>query len=491
MAKIFFKSIRFKVLIWYTLILTLTLFAFGILLYGSFNKAIYNDFDDLLSSRADGIANSINAYWAAKQAEGLNAKDPARAANFKMVASSWVEEKRKDPELMSIFTQILNSKGELLVASRSMPRIKQLSKEDFTDIVNGEDSFDTVDGVTAEGKKTRFRLYTKPVIENSKTEYVVQIAGPANLLSIALGNLRVLLFVLIPLTVILASLPGVLLVRLTLKPVDRMVDTLRQITAENLKLKIHIPDTKDEIKKLADTLNGMIDRLDRSFSSQQRFIQEISHDLKTPMNILKGELEAALKKPCSEQEYKTILHKSLTELDGFSKIIEDLLVIGQLDDNQLFFEIKKINLTRLIDQAMKDMKILSDQKEITASFSCKDNMIIDGDEAQLKRLLMELLDNAIKYTYRKGKVTVTASKDDKYVNIAVSDTGSGIPEDEINYIFDRFYQVDKSRNAKDGFGLGLSRAKSIVEAHKGSIKVESQDGKGSAFIVSLPLSYPG
>jgi len=491
MAKIFFKSIRFKVLVWYTLILTLTLFAFGLLLYESFNKAIYNDFDDLLSSRAYGIANSIAVYWGAKQAEGLNIKDPANAANFKMVVRGWVEEKRKDPELMSIFAQILNSKGELLVASKSMPRIEQLSKEDFEDILNGEDSFDTVDGVTTEGKKTKFRLYTKPVVENGKTEYVVQIAGPANLLSIALGNLRVLLFLLIPLTVILASLPGVLLVRLTLKPVDSMVNTLRQITAENLKLKIHIPDTKDEIKKLADTLNGMIDRLDRSFSSQQRFIQEISHDLKTPMNILRGELEAALKKPYSEQEYKAILHKSLTELDGFSKIIEDLLVIGQLDDSQLFFEIKKVNLTRLIDQVMKDMEILFGQKEITASFSCHDNMITDGDEGQLKRLLMELLDNAIKYTYRKGKVTVTASKDDRYVNIAVSDTGAGIPEDEIGYIFDRFYQVSKSRNTKDGFGLGLSRARSIVEAHKGSIKVESQYGKGSAFIVSLPLSYPG
>ncbi|MFA6142064.1 MAG: HAMP domain-containing sensor histidine kinase [Candidatus Omnitrophota bacterium] len=477
----FFKSIRFKALFWYTFILTITLLIFSFILYEGFRKTLYDDFDDLLSSRCEGVADSINAYWRAGAAE----KDA-----FAFAAQAWVTEKRKDPDLMSIFVRILDANGSLIVASKSMPNISQLPKEDFKDIIDGDDSFDTVKGEFADGRKMRARMYSRPVYEHGKVAYVVQVAGPIGLMSLVLHNLIFILFVMLPLTVILAAFPGVLLVRLTLKPVDTMINTLRQITAENLKLKIHIPDTKDEIKKLADTFNEMIERIDRSFTSQQRFIQDISHELRTPLSALKTDIEAAIKNINSRKESEAVLLRMLKEADAFSRIVDNLSTLSRFETDQVTLEIKKINLTKLIEGAVDNMRSLAGRKGIDISFYCDETVIMDADEIQLGRMMMNLLDNAIRYTYRKGKVTVTLVKDDKFAKIKISDTGMGMPEEEFPYIFDRFYQVVKTRGSGDNFGIGLSIVKAVVEAHKGDISVESKRGQGSTFTVTLLLSYP-
>ena len=491
----FFKSIRFKIILWYTLFLTVTLCTFSVILYEGFNKILYDDFDDLLSSRAEGVADSVAAYWHAHRVNlpsgraGMAVADSIDQGKFIEAANGWVTEKRKDPELMSLFVRILDRKGQCLVASRSMPRLEPLDEDDFGDIIAGEDSFDTVHGESAEGKKMKFRVYSKPVSPEKDTAYVVQVAGPVRLVYLALWNLRLILFLLLPVTVILAAIPGVMLVRLTLKPVDRMVNTLKQITAENLKLKIHIPDTKDEIKRLADTFNDMIERLERSFSSQQRFIRDISRELETPVMALKEELETALEKELSEREYRSLIMKALKSTGSFSNTIENLMLLSQSGPSQALLEIRKISLTGLVEKAFSEMKVDADEKDITTTLFCDGDVKIDGDKGQLLQLFANLMNNAVRYTHRKGKISVAVRRSGNNAVVKVSDTGIGIPEDEIPYIFDRFYQVARPRGSKSGFGLGLSSAKAIAEAHKASIAVEGEPGKGSIFTVTLPLSY--
>jgi signal transduction histidine kinase len=372
-----------------------------------------------------------------------------------------------------------------------MPSIPPIDEDHFQAVLDGEEDFSTLKGRSTDGKLARFRVYTRPVSEDGRAAYVVQVAGPLRLVTVALNNLIFALFVLIPITVALAGMPGIMLARMTLKPVDRIVNTLRQITAENLKLRIHIPDTKDEIKRLADVLNDMIERLDRSFSLQQRFVQNIAHELKAPMEILKGELETVLKKEGSEEECRAVLSKALEELADFSRIIENLLVLTRFDTDEPVLEITRVKLDSLAEGVLNDMNVLASQKEISTSLIAPHPITIDGDRNQVKRLLVNLLDNAIKYTNRKGKVSLAIWKEGASARIAVTDTGVGIPDDEKDYIFDRFYQAHKSRNAKNGFGLGLSTAKTIVEAHKGTIAVESEPGKGSTFVISLPLTFQG
>lgn len=492
----FYKSIRFRIVLWYMGLLTITLLIFSTLVYGTFRKALYDDLDDVLSTRAEGITNAISTYFEIEKMESAEAaklKQPLVAQNpndFIALASDWVIEKTKDPNLMSMFVKICDPKGELVVSSKNIPHMGNLSKKDFADVLKGEDSFDNLSGESVLGKPTRCRAYTRPVMEGSKAKYVVQVLSPVDLIDVALSGLRILLFVLLPITVIVTGIAGAFLARLTLRPVDSMIHTLKQITAENLKLKIHMPDTKDEIKRLADTFNDMIERLERSFSSQQEFIEEVSHELRTPLTILKGELEIALKKLRSPEEYEAVLVSSLEEIGKMSRVIEDLLVLARFDNNQMSLEIRKVSLGNLMGRALDDMKILAEQKDIETSLSSQDNLILDGDESQLRRLLVNLLDNAIKYTSRKGKVTVMVHKDGVNAKVIVSDTGIGIPPDELPYIFDRFYQVAHSRRVNHGFGLGLSIAKSIVESHRGTISVESQPNQGTTFTVSLPLSYP-
>lgn len=485
----FFGSVRFKFLLWYMLALTITLFGFSLVLYGGFSKTLYGDMDDLLSSRADGIANAIDAYWEARKA--FHDGDPLNAADFQKVAADWMEGKRKDPELMSIFSQVLDPAGVRIAASRSMPRLEALDAEDTKDILEGEDSFDILDGELVAGRKMRFRAYTRPVMEDGKVICIVQVAGPVTMVSLALNNLMLVLFLLLPLTVLLAGIPGILLARLTLRPVDRMMDTLRRITAENLKLKIHIPDTKDEIKRLADTFNDMIDRLDRSFTSQQRFIQDISNELKAPISALKGDFDSALRHGLSEKGYKELISKASKQAEVFSEKIENLMILSGFDDNRMALEIRKIDIGKLAEKVLDEMRPMASEKDIRVSFSSPENIVLDGDETQLKRLFMNLYDNAIKYTYRKGSVSVTVRRDGRNSKVYIIDTGVGIPLDEQEYIFDRFYQAGGRISASGGFGLGLSSAKSIIDAHHGAIAVESRPGKGSTFTVTLPLSYPG
>ncbi|MFA6320644.1 MAG: HAMP domain-containing sensor histidine kinase [Candidatus Omnitrophota bacterium] len=466
------------------LLLTATLLIFSTILYGGFDKILINHLDDLLSSRAEGVADAVHIYCHAKN--GGSSIVP-----FNEIARDWVEEKRKDPELMKVFVQILDTKGERLVATKKTPFIAPMDKSDFEDILHGEDSFDTLSSVSEDGRKNRFRVYTKPDIEDGKVAYIIQVAAPIDLVSLAMHNLLFMLLILLPLTVLLAGIPGVLLVGLTLRPVNSMINTLRQITAENLKLKIHIPDTKDEVKRLADTFNDMIDRLDRSFSSQQNFIQDISYELKAPLVMLKSELADVMNGERPKEECQVVLKKCQEELDRFSLIIEDLLVLAKFDNSQMPLEIKKISLTKLLDGVVKNAKTSASQKDIALSSFLQDTVVIDGDEEQLVKMFESLIDNAIKYTYRKGKVIVSAHNDGEFAKITVSDTGMGMPDEEILYIFDRFYQINKSRTNKQSFGLGLSIAKSIADSHKGRIEVESQLGKGSIFTVYLPVSYPG
>ena len=481
-----FKSIRFKIVVWYMALLTLTLLVFSTLVYQTFKKALYDDLDDLLSSRAGGIINSVSTYWEIKKMGG----DVPDTDGFLAIASNWVGEKSKDPNLMSIFVWIMDPKGNVLISSKNVPRINKLSKDDFESVLEGDESFDTLNGESSAGKQMILRAYTKSITDDGKIKYIVQVASPQGLLNVALDGLKPLLFILLPLTVVVTGVAGAFLAKVTLKPVDHMMGTLKKITAENLKLRIHIPDTKDEIKRLADTFNDMIERLDKSFSSHQEFIQDISHELRTPLTILKGELEVTLKKLRSPEEYEKVLTSSLEEIGKMSRVIEDLLVLARFDNNQTAHEIRRVDLGGILSRVMDDMKILAEQKNIETLLSRQDDVILDGDEDQLRRLFVNIIDNAIKYTSRKGKVIVMVNKDGGHAKIVISDTGIGIPADELPYIFDRFYQVAKSRRANRGFGLGLSIARSIVESHRGTILAESQPGQGTTFTVSIPLSYP-
>jgi len=484
-----FRSIRFQIVLWHMLILSLALLLFGTILYHNLTLKISDDTDDVLRSRAKGIQQSIDTYWEAERidiAEGdtkihLSKEDNI---NFIRIARRWVSEKINDPDLINIVVRIFDAHGNPIASSRNIP-MEHLNERVFYDVKKGASHFEN-SYLDVNERPSSFRIFTTPVMENKRLSYIVQVASPLSQLHNVYRNLRFSLLFLLPLTVIVTGLTGIFLVQLTLRPVNQMIETIHQITAENLKLRLKMPGTKDEIEALAQTFNEMITRLDEAFTSQRQFMEDISHELKTPLSVLKGELEVTLKRIRSTHEYETTLHSSLEEVNHLAGMVESLLTLARFDAKTTTLQAQKLDLNVLVKEAVEAIQVLAVQKNIDLQYNSAHSVEIVADKNQLKRLVLNILDNAIKYTPEAGNIFVDLRQQKDSVNIEITDTGIGIPESELPYIFDRFYRVDKSRSSV-GFGLGLSIAKSIAMAHGGNIFARANHPQGTVFTISLPV----
>ena len=298
-----------------------------------------------------------------------------------------------------------------------------------------------------------------------------------------------ILFGLLPLIIFFTGIGGAFLAKISLAPVDQMITTINCITSQNLRTRITIPNSKDEIQRLAETFNSMLSRIDNYFFAQQQFIQDISHEIKTPLTIIRGGVEVGLKKIRSPEKYETILENTLEEINKITQVIENLLTLAKFDNREISLQIKKFHLNDLMKDVLSEITILAEAKNLQIEFTENALIDIEADESQIKSLLLNLLDNAVKYTPAQGKIVVTLNKKDSLASIAIQDSGIGIAEKDLPHIFDRFYRADPSRHSEKGFGLGLSMVKSITETNKGVISVESQINKGTTFSILLPLHF--
>ncbi len=488
----FLKSIRSKIVFWYMVILALVLLLFSALVYLNLRKTLYADFNNLLQLKAEGVVNSIETYWGLEKQEGL--RQGATAAvftkinnlNFVKIAERWVKEESTDPELLGIVVNILGPDGGNIASSRGGFGVTYTFADNLGAFSQGHSRFDNfIFKEKPAGKTALMRLFSIPVIENNRLAYIVQVASPLTTFQSALNKLRFILFLLFPLGVVMSGIAGLFLANLIIKPLQNIIGTVRRITAENLKLRIDIPDTRDEIRKLADTFNAMLEKLDASFTSQKQLIQDISHELRTPLTIIRGEMEVALKKARSSQEYRAVLESGLEEIGRLSLIVDNLLVLSRFDSREVTLDIKPIQLSRFLNDIVSDAQILARGKGIVIACSGEDSFSVSADAFQLRRVFLNIIDNAIKYTLPGGIISVCVEKIDKAVQVVISDNGIGISRENLPFIFDRFFRGDKSRSS-EGFGLGLSITKAIIEAHRGNVVIESEPGKGTKVIVTLP-----
>jgi len=297
----FHKSIRFKITIVYMAILALTLSIFSAILYHQVSKSLYDNIDTLLSSRAEGIVSAIGTYWATEKLGSMRygaSKTPAANEHIDLatIAHKWVEARSKDPKLLNIIIQIFDATGEIVASSKNTQGISSVSEQTLFAALQGKSTFETVTSSFPTKKAQLFRVFIAPAIENDRVEYIVQVGSPLDSINEALYSMKITLFILFPITVLITGIMGALLATLTLRPVDNMIRTIHDITAENMKMKLKIPNTKDEIQKLAETFNDMLARLDHAFTAQRHLFEDLSHELKTPLTILKGEFEVILKR---------------------------------------------------------------------------------------------------------------------------------------------------------------------------------------------------
>jgi len=461
-----FKSIRSKLTLWYVFILAIILAFFSSFLYLTLAKSLYSGVDQKIKSIAEVVANSLAPT--SKQ---------TIFPNFDRTLERFLGLRSYGK-----FIQILDSSGNVGSHSKALEDFKlPLNKVAYENAINGKITFETIST-----RGSSIRIVTMPVMRKGRVVNLVQVGTSLESVQETLRNLLFVIFIAIPLALALASVGGWLWVTQALRPVDEITTMARKISAENLNERLEIKYSKDEIGRLAETFNGMISRLYHSFRQIKQFTADASHELRTPLTVLKGEVEVALRKIRTPEEYQDILISNLEEINRMIKIVEDLLILSRADMGETKLEFQKLDMKKLLNEIHQQAVILASEKAIEVSLDKAEEAYVMGDELRIRQLLLNLIGNGIKYTPEGGRINLSLEKEDGFINISVRDNGIGIPEEDQPYIFDRFYRVDKARS-KGGSGLGLSIAKWIAEAHRGSISVASQLGSGSVFNVKLPL----
>lgn len=278
------------------------------------------------------------------------------------------------------------------------------------------------------------------------------------------------------------------LVGRALRPVAVMARAADRITSQNLSERLPASGRRDELGNLAATLNRMISRLEAAFLHNQRFLADASHELRTPLTILRGELETMVQDPRADGNTRAKLGNLLEEVERLVRLVERLLTLAQLDAGLDRDARQPVDLAQLSATTAEQMRLLAEDKGVAVAIDAARPVVIEGDQARLKQVVVNLLDNAIKFTPAGGSVRLTVAARNHLAVFEVADSGVGIPSDAQAHLFERFYRADPARNRdQGGAGLGLSIVNAICEAHGGRIDVESAEGRGAVFRACFPL----
>jgi heavy metal sensor kinase len=323
------------------------------------------------------------------------------------------------------------------------------------------------------------------------------LIGPDILLTMAqdeapvrstLRTLSVILFLSLPIALALAGLGGFLMAGRLLKPVAVITATAEKISAESLSARLPVENPGDEFGRLAGVINVMLSRLEDAFERLRRFTADASHELRTPLTVIRSVGEVALQEDLDAAAYRDRIGSMLEEVDRLALLVENLLTLTRADSGHVALSRREVDIVPLIQRAVEDMRALAEEKDQKLILTLKEPAVSQVDEATLRLALVNLLDNAIKFTPPSGVISVTSNAREGVISIEVSDTGPGIPVEHRSRIFDRFYRVEKDRPSHvGGAGLGLSIAKWAVEANGGRIEVESKDNRGSTFRLVFPM----
>lgn len=319
-------------------------------------------------------------------------------------------------------------------------------------------------------------------------DLIVQVARSLKPFDHELAELLFTFLLVGPFTLIAVVGSGYFLARRALAPVDQITETAKQITAERLSHRIRVINPNDELGALAETLNSMIERLEQSFTEMQRFTADAAHELRTPLAVMRSEAEVTLQAPRSPEEHRQTLENLLEEINRLSHISDQLLFLCRQDAGLHPVVREEVCIEELIRDVTDNMQMVAQEKQIRLQVNGIQPGRIRSNAQHLRRVLYNLLDNAIKYTEPNGEVTVTSAVDPQGLTIEVEDTGIGIPPEQISRVFERFYRVSPSRSETEGTGLGLAICRSCIQVLQGSIRIESTVGNGTTVHITLPSS---
>jgi len=467
-----FDSVRTRLTLWYAAVMALSLIAFALLVYYAAARIFYARQDESLRSTAETVAS---AYVQEFEEEGSIAKANDVVLAEMVFPNRYVEVVDAEGRVVAWSSNLAGHPLNVSAQTRSEARQRGISFVVLNDVAN---------------ENLGVRVAVRPLSRDRDKQFgFAVVAESLSVIEEGLKRLRRAFIAGVPLILLFASLGGYFLARKSLSPIALMNEQTRRITAVNLSSRLDVPNPRDEAGHLATTINALLARLEAAFKEQQRFIADASHELRTPVAVLRGEAEVALDQERAPIEYKESLALIKDEAERLSRIVENLFILTRQPVEPPLLVNEPVHLNEVVAECARAAQVLAAQKglrlEVNPSLP---EVNLCGDDEMLRRMLLNLLDNAVKYTAPGGDIGVELVSQNGNARIVVRDTGIGIPAEDQPHIFDRFYRVDKARSrALGGAGLGLSIARWIVEAHGGTLSVESTPGRGSAFIVELPL----
>jgi two-component system OmpR family sensor kinase len=470
-----FRSLTFQLTIWYIVILGIIVSLSGAFLYQGYKKSLVQDMDKTLRE----IAFRVNTIW--QRSKGVTWEDS--------IAIVEEEYKAQQPfvQVMKLSEDNKTEKPDGVYHTKRIPDGSFLFRQDVYNRAEHAD-WDNLVYLTCQHKKltdSPLRVVFLPV----RRPHLIQVGLSVEKLNADLGRLTLIMALAGLLLLLFASLGGSFIIHRALVPVKSVVQTAKLITADDLTLRIDAKNRKDEIGALVETFNDMIARLDKSVKKIRRFSGDVSHELRTPLTIIRGEIEVVLRKERHGDEYKETLMSALEETHHMEKIIDDLLYLSRIETTDREKFDRNVPLHDVISRIWDGRSPSARNKGINFVIRKTGAAIIKGDRTLLERLVSNVVDNAIRYTEPGGTVEMELGEADGKAILTVRDTGIGIPEDALPFIFDRFYVVDQSRSKESGgSGLGLSIVKSVADLHHAEIDVESEVNRGTVFRLSFPLA---
>ena len=479
-----FDSMRSRLTLWYTGVLALVLLIFAAATYTYLARAARERTDQSLAD----TANSLISNFAAESNDEDQSGDDAAL------------EVTRDFQFSDRQAVIFDETGR--VAAASDPPTVTRGRHQWPSIITLSQSLTGLLESTARSgrayttipdQREGIRAFASSVKSRGE-RYTVVIAYSLHEQDETLEQARRAFYIAVPLALALASLGGYFLARKSLAPVVAMGAKAERIGASNLSERLPVPNARNELGHLARIFNELLARLDASFEQQRRFMADASHELRTPVAIVCGESEVALLRQVrSPEEYRESLVIVHDEGRRLTRVVEDLFMLARADAGQYQFDSTTFYLDETVGECVRAVRSLAAQHGLELHYQqTEDELLFHGDEGLIRRLILNLLDNAIKYTPAGGHVRVDLRRDDSDYALKITDTGKGIPAEAQPHIFERFYRVDEARSRNretggtSGAGLGLSIASWSAQIHGGRITLDRSDKTGSTFVVTLP-----
>jgi len=482
-----FESVRSRITLWYSGLFGLFLILLAALTYFLYWRNSVERLDSNVLELSDTYLTTFNA-------ELRDAKSPEAIRNAAREAI--IEHRFRD-----VVYAVVDEQGRVVLSSLDLPVILGGSEEitpeiftsrEFRELAHAESKRGSRPFRNVPGGKNGFRGYARALLANNQgySLIILQSLHPQHEMMEAI---RHAFYWIIPIALLLASAGGYFLARKSLAPVAVMATQARGMGAGHLSQRLGVPNPRDELGTLALSFNELLDRLEKSFEQQRRFVADASHELRTPVAILQGETEVTLSRnDRTPEEYRETLTILRDESQRLTHIIEDLFTLTRADAGQYPLKLREVYLDELAADVLRRTRSLAIARGVALTSSMQPELPLQADEDLLRRMLLNLLDNAIKYTPAGGTVHVECRREENSYLLRVADSGPGIPAELQPRIFERFFRADKARSRSEGdtggAGLGLSIAQWIAEAHHGRLELTRSDGSGTSFTAYLPAS---